>query len=196
MEWVTSKEVRDAFGVKPGRLYEAGSEDLAAVLQRASLLWVRARAKAFCEGGSSTLNAIIPMEFWRNTAPSIFSQDWERGDFILTPQGGPRVSALGVRFSKDDLELMGLDPSIKPPNKDKGASGRGRGGAPRNEAAWDRFWMALLELSHEERLTRASFNSQADLRKELCLMMGDALEDRTIKPKVSQVWKRFIDKGG
>jgi hypothetical protein len=70
---------------------------------------------------------------------------------------------------------------------------RGAGGAPKKTDDWTALWLALVEIAHEGRLNTTSFQNQAALRAELLLMVGDGLSERTIKPVISQVWRRLVE---
>lgn len=59
--------------------------------------------------------------------------------------------------------------------------------------AWQAFWMALIELSQEGRLTPSHFPTQTKLSEEIRTMIGGALSERAVKVMIRQVFKKFIE---
>jgi hypothetical protein len=59
--------------------------------------------------------------------------------------------------------------------------------------AWQAFWMALIELSQDGRLTPSQFPTQAKLSEEVRNMIGGALSERTVKVMIRQVFNKFIE---
>jgi len=143
----------------------------------------------------------VPSWMWAAAARDEYAQrtfDWRGERYTAWKVDHPKdrslklskVEFVGLEFREDQIAQM-LPANVAAPTASPASKGGNRGGAPRNEAGWDRFWMALLELCHEGRLTAAHFTSQADLRRELLVMTNDALSEASIKPKVSQVWKKL-----
>lgn len=85
----------------------------------------------------------------------------------------------------DEIEANAKDAQAPPVKR--------TGGAKSDRAAWDAFWMAVVDLAAQERLSRAHFQDQTELRAEILEAIGEALADRTIKPVVSQIWNKWIE---
>jgi hypothetical protein len=106
MDWVTSNEVRRAFGVTLRRGATIPAQ-LRALRQRAGEGLVRTRAKHLRVGETVTADQELPREFWaRADDPLSLIQNWATGDFRRV--GDPETLAIGVVFSRDDVEEMGV----------------------------------------------------------------------------------------
>lgn len=200
MEWIKASEVFERAGDRASIL-AAHSSLAKAICKRAKAGLLEAKASRYIIGKDSPRDDFkLPADFWWAEGGFALTQDWQSGDFstILNSSQGPAAQAFGVSFSAKDVEPLiaaysrqsvrspvSLQALTVPP--------KGKGGAPKDQGGWDSFWMAVLDLAMQERLTAAHFASQKDLRGEILAEIGDALSDRTIKPKVAQIWRKWIE---
>jgi hypothetical protein len=134
-------------------------------------------------------NVTIDARMWKLLLEDLLTRfDWAAGTVCLLrlnehPHREIRVVGLTIAESGLAEIVPGLSAPIVP----------GAGGAPKKIDDWTALWLALVEIAHEGRLNTTSFQNQAALRAELLLMVGDGLSDRTIKPVISQVWRRLVE---
>lgn len=148
MEWVTAKELLLATGAKMTRQTTNESK---ALCRRAHAGLIRARAKVYRVDGLETRNSEIPKGFWWHEGEAALEQDWEQGDFSWS-YNHQRANAIGVEFSREDAEGLGLrfnaPPSTgagsisAPPDKNKG----GR----RLSELWPEYVAELCAYFHDE----------------------------------------------
>lgn len=98
-----------------------------------------------------------------------------------------RLKVQGIEFDREQLG------ALAPLTQTSAVKPKGKGGRPPDLAGWDSFWMAVVQIAHEGRLNSANFQTQAALRQEILVMTRDHLKDDTITPKVSQIWKKYVE---
>lgn len=105
----------------------------------------------------------------------------------------------GVRLERAPfLRLIGEYPSVAPaahvanPDPTEKAEKRAPGGQ-RDWKNWERVWVAVLDIALEERLNRIEFPSVAKFIEAIReKAKDDIFSDKTIKPYISRVYKRFV----
>ena len=68
------------------------------------------------------------------------------------------------------------------------------GGRPRKDQDWAAFWYAVVGIAQVGRLTKANFPTIEELKAEILGEINESLSDGSIKPYVSQIWRKFVDK--
>lgn len=122
---------------------------------------------------------------WRRSKDWSGDQDdwrWPFNKFSVTDSTAPfhRHLIQDVEFFREDVDRM-LRKRVK-----------SAGGTPKRDEDWTRFWHAVVEIAKAGRLTKSSFQSQAELRREILGMIEDVLSEPSIKPYVSQIWNKFV----
>ena len=127
----------------------------------------------------------IPPQTWRR------SKDW-RGDqvdwrwpynnFSVTTTATPfrRQLLKTVEFFREDVDRIVRKRRLA------------AGGAPKRDQDWTLFWHNLIDIAKSDRMTSASFQSQAELNEEILEAIGYALDAETIKKPLAQVWWKFV----
>jgi hypothetical protein len=107
---------------------------------------------------------------------------WPFGKFSITTSTAPfrRTLIQDVEFFREDVDRI-LRKRVK-----------SAGGAPKRDEDWTRFWHAVIQIAKAGRLTKSSFQSQTELRGEILFEIEDVLKEPSIKPYVSQIWKKFM----
>lgn len=118
---------------------------------------------------------------------------WLTGDFTVSNGDefmGQKYRLFGLHFDADQIDqLAPPGASVQAVQSDR----KGVGGAPKKTEAWDAFWFAVVAIARDQRLTTSQFRSQVELREELLLSINNTLSDDSIKPVVSQIWRKFVD---
>ena len=125
---------------------------------------------------------------------------WATGVATINPSDKETGVVLrGVRLERAPfLRLIGDYLSVAPaahvanPDSTEGTDKRAPGGQ-RDWKNWERVWVAVLDIALEERLNRIEFPSVAKFIEAIRENAGDDIfSDKTIKPYISRVYKRFV----
>lgn len=166
------------------------------------------RSQDFFINGERHEQDVIPVEMWRSAKKHglvrLYSGDLKFKADLGNNGGLMSVIGRNIQVRRSQLEALApldeealqhmVSPSVgnDPQRAVAGVDRKGVGGAPKRQDAWDAFWMAVVDLAVDERLTASHFSTQKELTDELLEMIGEALTERTIKAKVSQVYKRWV----
>ncbi|URD60467.1 hypothetical protein M8312_11840 [Sphingomonas sp. KRR8] len=162
-----------------------------------------ARADPLKRAGFPLSDPRIPADCW---SPMFHSLGSTRRGWVNWDESLMSCGALGAVWRAENIEVersaferllqehLSPQPEALPaPGGVEAPKKKGAGGAPRKEDGWDVFWMAVVELALAERLNRSFFHTQAELREDILATIGDCLTERSIKPKVAQIWHRWVD---
>lgn len=200
MEWISARQAVEGLGAPADSRFRLREHDV--IYQHASDGLVRHRARLFIHATPGqpevrSRDTMIPDEFWLIDRHVGFQTDWLTGRFTVKPYANHRDvewRAYGVQFCKEDLEAIGGKFSTSVMTEDRESKPRrGRAGPNPQMDRWHSFYMAVVQIAHEDRLNKACFPSQTSLWEEIALEMGDGAWDPDYaKRYVSQIYKKFV----
>jgi hypothetical protein len=130
-------------------------------------------------------DVMLEPKMFRNSKRWRFDQAdwrWPFNKFSVVTRRQPvtkRWMMKGVKFSKAEIAvIIGRAP----------ASGVGSPGKPQE---WILFWHALIRFERDQQLNQHTFPTQASLCRRMLEEIDSSLSEKTIKPVVAQVWKKF-----
>lgn len=148
-----------------------------------------ARALVCTIDGKPSADRALPPSAWDGAIVS-----WRAGSMrAFTRPGGVWLEAHGIEVNRAQFELLTPTPMQEPDAPLNVASTKGPEHPNWKAEAWDGLVLALLAIALDGRLNRSSFRSQRELRQELLAEIKDGLSESSIKPLVSQVWRRFVE---
>lgn len=191
-DWVPSNH---ALMQATARLGGERARAMDALRREAATGSIRTKASLFQNLEGEVRDAALSPEFWTgdrgllSAARPICAEDWEAGSFEGRGAGMQSCKASGVAFNSADLARR-FPPSLDFTPK----VGTAKGGRPKKQDAWDRFWLAVLTLQTEGRLHAGQFQSQRELMDEILAMIDHCLSEGAVRGKVRQVWDQFVER--
>ena len=132
------------------------------------------------------LDVEIPMQVYRSSKQWGVDQEewrWPVNNFSIVSKISPgfkRHMLAGVKINRFDVEKMILR---------RNPSGVGSPGKPEQ---WVALWFALIEIERKGLLNQTVFPTIASLTEAVLEDINEGLSPKSIKPTISQVWKKFV----
>jgi hypothetical protein len=122
-------------------------------------------------------NCDVPTGFWWAEGEAALDQNWDLGDFETWLDREVRIRAFGVRFHREDVELMAPTSAMPGDSRVKPAPQKEAGGRPMS-ALWPEWVAELAALIHDEGLPDGAGSAGVD---ELISRVSDRLANRSLE---------------
>lgn len=123
-------------------------------------------------------------------------RDWEGVEFstidildLCEEHGDPANLPSTTRTSAHEMKES-------PPIQSTDRQSAPRGGNPGKVESWHRFWLEAMTMLYDGDLDRSTFPTQKSLMDELRRRIDDSLSEESVKPHISKIWLKFVNREG